>query len=206
MRPTSGTRQAAANHQVIALSRSGDAVPDADCSVIDSLREVAADVDAVCYLAALVRVRDSIADPLAYWRTNVVGTINVLDAFTAKASGAEPKRLVLASTAAVYGDTVAQPISEDTPAVPTNPYGATKLAADQAAADVACGPDCRCGVHGRAASEREQGGHIENAPADHATSAGGAGSPQLLRTAIRASRGGGPPRTPGPARSAHGCG
>lgn len=134
---------AAADHRVTALSRSDGGVPGAGCcvaaDVLDGgrLREVAAEVDAVCHLAALARVRDSIADPLAYWRTNVVGTINVLDALTATASSAGAKRLVLASTAAVYGATVAQPISEDAAALPTNPYGATKLAADQAAADVA---------------------------------------------------------------------
>ena len=48
-----------------------------------------------------------------------------------------PARLVVASTCAVYGERVAQPITEQALAQPTNPYGTSKLAADRAVADVA---------------------------------------------------------------------
>ena len=55
-------------------------------------------VDAVCHLAARGRVRDSRADPLAYWRTNVGGTLAVLEALAAQQG--PPARLVVASTPA----------------------------------------------------------------------------------------------------------
>ncbi|GAB3580393.1 UDP-glucose 4-epimerase GalE [Amycolatopsis endophytica] len=99
-----------------------------------SLRAALRDVDGVCHLAARARVRESLTDPLPYWRTNVNGTLNLLDALTA---GENRASLVLASTAAVYGTTATQPIREDAPIAPTNPYGATKAAADLAAANVA---------------------------------------------------------------------
>ncbi|WP_306991441.1 NAD-dependent epimerase/dehydratase family protein [Amycolatopsis thermophila] len=99
-----------------------------------SLREAIRDVDGVCHLAARARVRESLADPLPYWRTNVNGTLNVLEALTDRDA---PAKLVLASTAAVYGTPTTQPINEDAPIAPTNPYGATKAAADLAAANVA---------------------------------------------------------------------
>lgn len=128
-------------HVVTALSRHDHDVPakadrhvSADIGSADALAEVVAEVDAVCHLAALARVRDSFAEPISYWRTNVVGTINVLDALSRAAT---PKRLVLSSTGAVYGIPDRQPINEDQPPAPGNPYAATKLAADLAALNVA---------------------------------------------------------------------
>ena len=128
-------------HEVTALSRNGGDIPDAakthiaaDVRSADDMRAAVAEADAVCHLAALVRVRDSIAEPLEYWKTNVVGTLNVLEALTATATPDTPKRLVLSSTGAVYGIPTRQPIAEDEATAPTNPYAATKLAADMAAA------------------------------------------------------------------------
>lgn len=131
-------------HAVVALSRgAGDVPAEADRHVRADVRSSAeildavADVDAVCHLAALVRVRDSLSDPLDYWRTNVGGTLNVLDALTRSASQNVPKRLVLSSTGAVYGTPQRQPIDENQATAPSNPYAATKLAADLAASHVA---------------------------------------------------------------------
>lgn len=90
--------------------------------------------DAVCHLAALVRVRDSRADPIGYWRTNVGGTLALLEALSARSS---PTLLVAASTCAVYGERAAQPIADDEIPCPTSPYATSKLAADHAIADVA---------------------------------------------------------------------
>jgi UDP-glucose 4-epimerase len=67
-----------------------------------------------------------VTDPSLYWRTNVCGTRALLDAVTAH----RVPRLVFSSTAAVYGEPDAVPITEDAPPRPTNPYGATKLAVD----------------------------------------------------------------------------
>jgi UDP-glucose 4-epimerase len=129
---------------VVALSHNSADVPSAadrhiqaDVRSSAEVADAVADVDAVCHLAALVRVRDSLSNPLDYWRTNVDGTLNVLEALTQSAAKAGPKRLVLSSTAAVYGAPQRQPIGEDQPTAPSNPYAATKLAADLAASHVA---------------------------------------------------------------------
>lgn len=131
-------------HLVITLSRDTSDVPSestqhvrADVRSSADLIDVVAEVDGVCHLAALARVRDSFSNPLDYWRTNVGGTLNVLEALTQSATPDTPKRLVLASTGAVYGAPEGQPISEDQPLSPGNPYAATKLAADLAASHVA---------------------------------------------------------------------
>lgn len=107
---------AAAGHPVVALPRE-----TADVRRPAEIAAALVGVDAVCHLAALVRVRDSCADPLGTWRTNVGGTLAVLDAL--RPGG----RLVLASTAALG----------DTGRPPDHPYGASKLAAEVAAGDVA---------------------------------------------------------------------
>ena len=83
------------------------------------------EVDAVVHLAAKTSVRDSVANPTAVWRTNVTGTLNLLDALPNDGT-----RLVFASTGSVYGTPDAQPIAETAPTVPLNPYGASKLAAE----------------------------------------------------------------------------
>jgi UDP-glucose 4-epimerase len=89
--------------------------------------------DGVCHLAALTRVRDSFREPTRYFTVNVTGTLHVVTALAelAARTGRVP-RLVFASTAAVYGVAGDGPIGEDAPPLPVTPYGATKLAADQA--------------------------------------------------------------------------
>ncbi len=131
-----------AGHAVRALTRSPRPLPPGVQRVPGDLHDPAAvraavadGVDAACHLAALTRVRESRADPLGYWRTNVGGTITLLEALTARAG--EPPRLVVASTCAVYGEAPARPIDETAALAPTNPYGSSKLAADRAVADVA---------------------------------------------------------------------
>lgn len=81
-------------------------------------------VDAVVHLAALGNVRESFAQPLRYYEVNVAGTLNLL----AQLSG---QRVVLASTAGVYGSPAVQPITEDCPLAPASPYAATKAAAEE---------------------------------------------------------------------------
>ena len=80
--------------------------------------------DGVCHLAALTRVRESFADPLGFFATNVQGTVNLLQAVGGT-------RVVYGSTAAVYGTPERQPIPEAESTAPTSPYGASKLAAEQ---------------------------------------------------------------------------
>lgn len=82
--------------------------------------------EAVMHFAALASVPDSIADPEGYYRVNVVGTKNVLDAM--RQAGVD--RIVFSSTAATYGFRAEMPLREDSPQTPETPYGTTKLAAE----------------------------------------------------------------------------
>jgi UDP-glucose 4-epimerase len=84
--------------------------------------------EAVVHLAADSLVGQSVTEPAGYYRTNVVGGLSLLDAMRAEGVN----RLVFSSTAAVYGEPQKQPIEEDDPTSPTNPYGETKLAFERA--------------------------------------------------------------------------
>jgi UDP-glucose 4-epimerase len=128
-------------HEPVAFVRKANSAPPrasatatGDIRDAESVRAAVRDVAGVCHLAALTRVRESLAAPLPYWQTNVGGTLTLLEAL---ADRPEPTKLVLASTAAVYGTPERQPIGEDAPVSPQNPYGASKLAADLAAANIA---------------------------------------------------------------------
>ncbi len=95
-----------------------------------ALREHA--IEAVMHFAAFALVPESVTDPALYYRNNVVGSLNLLDAMRAAGVG----RIVFSSTCAVYGS-CEPPIREDTPKAPINPYGFTKLVIEQALADYA---------------------------------------------------------------------
>ena len=84
--------------------------------------------DAVLHFAALIDVADSVADPARYFDSNLVKSLRLFDA--AAAAGID--KLVFSSTAAVYGSPDAgAPLAEDQPCAPINPYGESKLAAEQ---------------------------------------------------------------------------
>jgi UDP-glucose 4-epimerase len=87
--------------------------------------------DGVLHFAAYALVGESVSDPGTYYRNNVGGTLNLLDAMVAAGVG----RLVFSSTCAVYGQPDEVPISELAPPRPANAYGASKLAADNAITD-----------------------------------------------------------------------
>jgi UDP-glucose 4-epimerase len=81
-------------------------------------------VDAVVHLAAEALIDVSMADPGLFFRVNVTGGLNLLEAMVA----AGVKRMVFSSTAAVYGEPENIPITEDARHSPVNPYGESKLA------------------------------------------------------------------------------
>jgi UDP-glucose 4-epimerase len=82
--------------------------------------------DVVFHLAAQVDVRASVADPAADLRSNVLGTLNVLEA--ARPRGAQ---VIFASTGgAIYGE-CDTPAREDAPRLPLAPYGTSKLSAEE---------------------------------------------------------------------------
>ena len=80
-------------------------------------------IDAVVHMAAESVVNFSLSDPQRYFRTNVVGGINLLDVMLKH----DVKDIVFSSSAAVYGEPQKIPIEEDHPIVPVNAYGETKL-------------------------------------------------------------------------------
>jgi UDP-arabinose 4-epimerase len=80
-------------------------------------------IDAVMHFAALAYVGESVEQPALYYRNNVGGTLELLEAMRR----AGVKRLVFSSTCATYGVPERMPITEDLPQQPINPYGATKL-------------------------------------------------------------------------------
>lgn len=82
--------------------------------------------DRVVHLAAQTSVQVSVEDPEHDWRVNVEGTRAV--AAAAVAAGA--RRVLLASSAAVYGEPVEVPLKETSRMEPSNPYGRSKLAAE----------------------------------------------------------------------------
>jgi UDP-glucose-4-epimerase GalE len=83
--------------------------------------------DAVMHFAGLISVAESVENPAKYYRNNVGGSVNLFDAM--RRHGVDT--LVFSSTAAVYGTPQSTPIPEDHPLAPINPYGASKLMAEQ---------------------------------------------------------------------------
>jgi GDP-4-dehydro-6-deoxy-D-mannose reductase len=85
--------------------------------------------DMVYHLAALTSVGRSWADPAEVVRVNALGTLNVLEAARACAS---PPRVLLISSAEVYGAVPGDllPVNEDAPLAPVTPYAASKVAAE----------------------------------------------------------------------------
>jgi UDP-glucose 4-epimerase len=85
-------------------------------------------IDAVIHMAAYSLVGESVEQPAKYYQNNVVKSLAMLEAMVA--SGV--KNIVFSSTAAVYGEPEKQPIEETDRLQPTNPYGQTKLAFEEA--------------------------------------------------------------------------
>jgi UDP-glucuronate 4-epimerase len=83
--------------------------------------------DALIHLAAKAGVRPSLADPLSYIHTNILGTQSILD--SARRLGVS--RVILGSSSSVYGNSAAVPFREDDPCSdPISPYAMTKRAAE----------------------------------------------------------------------------
>jgi NAD dependent epimerase/dehydratase len=93
----------------------------------DSVRNAMKDCQEVYHLAALIGIPYSYESPLAYIKTNVEGTYNVLE--NARLGNFE--NVVITSTSETYGTAQFVPISENHPLVGQSPYSASKIAADQ---------------------------------------------------------------------------
>ena len=100
-----------------------------DIRDFDSVYNAMKEVNGIFHLAALIGIPYSYVSPLAYIRTNVEGTYNVLEA--AKNLGLE--QVLITSTSETYGTAQYTPIDENHPLVGQSPYSASKIAADQLA-------------------------------------------------------------------------
>jgi UDP-glucose 4-epimerase len=84
-------------------------------------------VDAVMHFAAFSLVGESVQAPLKYYRNNIAETVSLIEAMVRHGI----RRFIFSSTAAVYGEPMKSPISEDHPKHPTNPYGTSKLCVER---------------------------------------------------------------------------
>lgn len=129
----------AGGHRVVILddlsAGHADTIPNGASSVVGSYAEGDrmqsllrdARIDTILHVGALSIVGESVAQPERYFKTNLVGSIALLDA----AIAVGVKRLVFSSSAAVYGASSSNVLHEDLPLAPVNPYGATKAAFEQ---------------------------------------------------------------------------
>ena len=97
-----------------------------DIRDLDALMQAAGDCDVIFHLAAIVAVQQTIEEPLDSTMVNDIGTLNVLEA----ARKQKVRRVVLASSCAVYGDDPRLPKDESMMPMPTSPYAVHKLSAE----------------------------------------------------------------------------
>lgn len=125
-----------AGHDVVVLddlsTGHADAVP-AGCRFVEGTVDdagalLAEGFDGVLHFAARSLVGESMVAPQRYWLGNVVASVRLLESMREHGT----PRLVFSSTAATYGEPASVPITENAATLPTNPYGATKLAIDHA--------------------------------------------------------------------------
>lgn len=95
----------------------------------EALAQAMQGVERVFHLAAMISVPESMQRPLECYAVNLQGSLNVLDS----AMRADVQRVVLSSSAAVYGGLEGE-VSETSPVHPVSPYAASKLAMERAAA------------------------------------------------------------------------
>lgn len=129
----------AAGHRVVILddlsTGHADTIPNEASSVVgsfadgDRMQSLLRDarIDTILHIGALSIVAESVGQPERYFKTNLVGSIALLDA----AIAVGVKRLIFSSSAAVYGASSSNVLHEELPLAPVNPYGATKAAFEQ---------------------------------------------------------------------------
>jgi UDP-glucuronate 4-epimerase len=102
---------------------------DLDTVTIEELHQAFPQpIDVVIHLAARAGVRPSIADPMAYQHTNILGTQKLLDFAAQK----KVPQFVFASSSSVYGENKNLPWKEEEPLLPISPYAMTKLSGEMA--------------------------------------------------------------------------
>lgn len=89
--------------------------------------------ETVLHFAASINAPESVEKPLAYYTNNLVNTINLIDLCLKHTV----QHFIFSSTAAVYGSVGEQPVTEEHPTAPLNPYGKSKRMSEQVLVDVA---------------------------------------------------------------------
>ena len=134
----------------------------ADGPLVDRIFAEHRDIYAVIHCAALIVVSDSVADPVGYYRANVVKSLDFVTHLLRNGCG----RLIFSSTAAIYRAGEDLTVDEDSAIAPCSPYGRSKAMCEAIFADIAsvqplhvlslryfnpsgrtprCGPACSCG-------------------------------------------------------------
>ncbi|KAI5284415.1 UDP-glucose-4-epimerase [Ascosphaera aggregata] len=107
-----------------------------DAPALNEVFEKHPEIDSVIHFAALKAVGESVEKPLEYFRVNVGGSVNLLQAMVKH----NVHKIVFSSSATVYGDATRFdgmiPIPEHCPLDPTNPYGHTKVSIEYAIQDM----------------------------------------------------------------------
>lgn len=127
-----------AGHEVVALDNlshgNRDLIPSGvrfiQADVAQISEHISADdrIDVVIHLAAFIAAGESMQKPELYWQNNTNQSLQLLGSMR----DLNIRKLIFASTAAVYGNPEENPILESSPKNPTNTYGMTKLAIDMA--------------------------------------------------------------------------
>ncbi len=120
--------------------------------------------DAVMHFCASSLVGESVQEPIGYYRNNISNGLNLVEASVRH----RVKQFVFSSTAAIFGEPETQPISEETPTVPLNPYGRSKLYFENVLrdADLAYGLKSVCLRYFNAAGATEERGE-DHRPESH---------------------------------------
>ena len=100
-----------------------------DIRDFDSVHDATAEQDIIFHLAALIGIPYSYKSPLAYIRTNIEGTYNILESAKLR----QTEKIIITSTSETYGTAQTVPINESHPLVGQSPYSASKISADQLA-------------------------------------------------------------------------
>ena len=94
-------------------------------------------VEAIMHFAGSIIVPESVANPLKYYRNNTANSRSIIES----AINGGVKHFIFSSTAATYGVPKVSPVREDTPTLPINPYGMSKLMTEYMLRDVASAHD-----------------------------------------------------------------
>jgi len=110
-----------------------------DGRIIDQIFDDHSDISAVVHCAALIKVPESVTEPLLYYKENVTKTLDLLGHLLRN----ECKRIIFSSTAAIYGAGVNFVVNEDSLIDPKSPYARTKAMVESVLQDVVAASDLR---------------------------------------------------------------